>query len=79
MPRREPIAQVQVWPCHSSDYVVSTKGNKVMLFTPTTRHWSIKQTAMCEHSTCQSGDEVFNQVDTNLLSQAIKRLSRFFN
>jgi membrane-anchored protein YejM (alkaline phosphatase superfamily) len=61
---------------NSSDYVVSTKGNKVMLFTPTTRI-EVLSNGNVRAFDLQSGDEVFNQVDTNLLSQAIKRLSRF--
>jgi uncharacterized protein len=61
---------------NTSDYVVSTKGNKVMLFTATTRIEVLSNGNVREFDLA-TGEEVFSQVDTNLLSQAIKRLSRF--
>lgn len=61
---------------HTADYVVSTKGNKVMLFTPTTRI-EVLSNGNARVFDLKTGEEIFNQVDTNLLSQAIKKLSRF--
>lgn len=61
---------------NTSDYVVSTKGNRVMLFTPTIR-FEVLSNGNVRAFDLKSGEEVFNQVDTNLLSQAIKKLSRF--
>ncbi|MGO4893750.1 DUF3413 domain-containing protein [Flavobacterium sp. W21_SRS_FM6] len=61
---------------NTSDYVVSTKGNRVMLFTPTNR-FEVLSNGNVRAYDLQTGEEVFNQVDVNLLSQAIKKLSRF--
>ena len=61
---------------NSADYVVSTQGSKVMLFTASNRI-EVLSNGNVRVFDIQSGDEVFSPVDTNLLSQAIKRLSRF--
>ena len=61
---------------NSADYVVSTQGSKVMLFTANNRI-EVLSNGNVRVFDIQSGDEVFSPVDTNLLSQAIKRLSRF--
>ena len=59
-----------------SDYVVSTLGSKVLLFTATQRI-EVLSNGNVKIFDLLSGEEAFNQVDTNILSQAIKRLSRF--
>ena len=59
-----------------ADYVVSTQGGKVMLFTADSRI-EVLSNGNVRVFDSQSGEEIFKPVDTNLLSQAIKRLSRF--
>jgi hypothetical protein len=61
---------------NSADFVVSTQGSKVMLFTASKRI-EVLSNGNVRVFDIQSGNEVFSPVDTNLLSQAIKRLSRF--
>jgi membrane-anchored protein YejM (alkaline phosphatase superfamily) len=61
---------------NTADYVVSTQGSKVMLFTADTRI-EVLSNGNVRVFDIHSGDEIFSPADTNLLSQAIKRLSRF--
>lgn len=61
---------------NNTEYVVTTKGSKVLLFTSTQRV-EVLSNGNVRVFDLLSGEETFNQVDTNLLSQAIKRLSRF--
>ena len=60
----------------NNEYVVSTKGSKVLLFTASKRI-EVLSNGNVRVFDIASGEEDFNQVDNNLLSQAIKRLSRF--
>ena len=57
-------------------YLVSTKGSKVLLLTNKERT-EIYSNGNVRIFDLQSGDETFNPVDVNILSQGIKHLSRF--
>lgn len=58
------------------NYIVSTQGNKVLLLTDKQRI-EIMNNGNVRVFDLKTGDEVFNQVDPNILSQGIKHLSRF--
>jgi len=58
------------------NYIVSTQGSKVLLLTDEQRI-EIMSNGNVRVFDIKTGDETFNQVDTNLLSQGIKHLSRF--
>lgn len=58
------------------NYIASTQGSKVLLLTDTQRI-EIMNNGNVRVFDLNTGDEVFNQVDPNVLSQGIKHLSRF--
>jgi len=58
------------------NYIVSTQGSKVLLLTDKQRI-EIMNNGNVRVFDLKTGDEAFNQVDTNILSQGIKHLSRF--
>jgi membrane-anchored protein YejM (alkaline phosphatase superfamily) len=58
------------------NYIVSTQGSKVLLLTNTQRI-EIMNNGNVRVFDLKTGDEVFNQVNPNILSQSIKHLSRF--
>lgn len=60
------------------NYVVSTQGSKVLLLTQTERI-EIMNNGNVRVFDLKTGKETFSQVDTNVLSQGIKHLSRFSN
>lgn len=60
----------------SLNYIVSTQGSKVLLLTSKQRI-EIMNNGNVRVFDLKTGDEVFNQVDANILSQGIKHLSRF--
>jgi membrane-anchored protein YejM (alkaline phosphatase superfamily) len=57
-------------------YIVSTQGSKVILLTSTQRVEIMKNGNVSVFD-LKSGNPTFKPVDTNLLSQGIKHLSRF--
>ncbi|MGS2719006.1 DUF3413 domain-containing protein [Paraglaciecola aestuariivivens] len=61
---------------NNSGYLVSTQGSKVVLLTPSQRI-EIFNNGNVRVFDLMTGDETFNQVDTNILSQGIKHLSHF--
>jgi membrane-anchored protein YejM (alkaline phosphatase superfamily) len=58
------------------NYIVSTQGSKVMLLTNKQRI-EIMKNGNVRVFDLNTGDEVFSQVDLNILSQGMKHLSRF--
>jgi membrane-anchored protein YejM (alkaline phosphatase superfamily) len=58
------------------NYIVSTQGSKVLLLTNNQRI-EIMNNGNVRVFDLETGDEAFSQVDTNILSQGIKHLSRF--
>ena len=60
----------------SLNYIVSTQGSKVLLLSNKQRI-EIMNNGNVRVFDLTTGDEVFNQVDANILSQGIKHLSRF--
>jgi membrane-anchored protein YejM (alkaline phosphatase superfamily) len=58
------------------NYLVSTQGSKVLLLTNKQRI-EIMKNGNVRVFDLKTGDEAFSQVDTNILSQGIKHLSRF--
>lgn len=60
----------------SLNYIVSTQGSKVLLLTNKQRI-EIMNNGNVRVFDLNSGEEVFNQVDPNILSQGIKHLSHF--
>lgn len=58
------------------NYIVSTQGSKVLLLINTQRI-EIMNNGNVRVFDLKTGDEVFNQVNPNILSQGIKHLSRF--
>jgi len=58
------------------NYIVSTQGSKVLLLTNEQRI-EIMSNGNVRVFDLNTGDETFNHVDTNILSQGIKHLSRF--
>jgi membrane-anchored protein YejM (alkaline phosphatase superfamily) len=58
------------------NYIASTQGSKVLLLTDTQRI-EIMNNGNVRVFDLNTGDEVFNQVDPNVLGQGIKHLSRF--
>ena len=57
-------------------YLVSTQGSKVLLLTDKHRI-EIMNNGNVRVFDLKTGDEIFSQVDHNILSQGIKHLSRF--
>jgi hypothetical protein len=60
------------------NYVVSTQGSKVLLLTRDERI-EIMNNGNVRVFDLTTGEETFSQIDTNVLSQGIKHLSRFSN
>jgi len=58
------------------NYLVSTQGSKVLLLTDKQRI-EIMNNGNVRVFNLKTGDETFNQIDHNILSQGIKHLSRF--
>ena len=58
------------------NYIVSTQGSKVLLLT-NNQKIEIMKNGNVRVFDLNTGDEVFSQVDPNILSQGIKHLSRF--